>query len=132
MKDTVVTVLLVYSIEFTFVLQIFRKMSEAYRETLMRELESSKEIIGPCPPADVHDNEELSTPEMTGQHQSVKLKPESALGLFSQGISLDIGNINLSAGLGDVTKEKVDGLILLWPADELDLTPAGKSFYIYM
>jgi hypothetical protein len=50
--------------------------------------------------------------------------------LPTQGISLDVGCISLSAGLGDVTKlEGFDCLILLWPQDEIFSTPAGKFMF---
>lgn len=47
--------------------------------------------------------------------------------LPTQGLSLALNRVTLSAGLGDVTKlEGFDCLILLWPQDEIKSTPIGK------
>lgn len=48
----------------------------------------------------------------------------------TQGLRINLGQINLSAKLGDVTKlTGFDCLILLWPQEEITATPLGKFLY---
>ncbi|CAC5420245.1 DTX [Mytilus coruscus] len=95
---------------------IFRMMAEKYNKPTQVELYRE--------PVD-HPSADAATksPEPPKQVPTTLLKD-----LPTQGLSLALNRVTLSAGLGDVTKlDGFDCLILLWPQDEIKSTPVDKA-----
>ncbi|XP_052100378.1 uncharacterized protein LOC127734517 [Mytilus californianus] len=95
---------------------IFRMMAEIYNKPTQVEL-YQEPVDQPSAVA------AAKAPEPPKQDPTTLLKD-----LPTQGLSLALNRVTLSAGLGDVTKlEGFDCLILLWPQDEIKLTPVDKE-----
>ena len=109
-------------------IQIFQKITDDFKESLLRTLSERNATAPVKPPVTLN----MSTKDKLSVAVDLPKEIDTLVGpdLPTQGISLDVGRISLSAGLGDVTKlEGFDCLILLWPQDEIFSTPAGKFMF---
>ncbi|CAG2236898.1 DTX [Mytilus edulis] len=127
---------------------VFTKVVEAYRNALLKDLglptkpelpESRAPQVSEKPlPVPVVDKKPPSEMTLPVEHIPEKTliehppAPKDVRDVFqdmpTQGLRINLGQINLSAKLGDVTKlTGFDCLILLWPQEEITATPLDKE-----